>query len=491
MKILTPLLWLVILSQCTPSQKKADGTSALPSGEFTIYENGLIYDESTMSSLARIVDSLNLRFKSCTPKTYYPLEQGYGTYIFIKKKNIRKARAAIEKNITLDDFSKQFPRAATIDSVWILKSQKTEEEKPVLEYKGDEAYIMVPYSPSFDKTEGWIYQETFDGMDIFYLHGLSGKPIPDEYARFIQYVDCMIDTTSSIFPAKEIPDSLKYPFAPESKVKSFLDLALDFEPEPARPIVEGSDSLRYVAYQRYDSALKAWEARLLSALDQKMKNPANIQLLNDAVEESLINQNGMFLDGYAARYLPPARQLELKRSFRVRGFCSRDQGPREHAVSICMLAAKCRQWDIFLRAHLDILNDNFERAADSPSGWAIRGTYIKEIEELDINSVALVVGTILNAKDLDHNHYSASTWRVGRAMSESKYRKEFEDLLLQMICDERLDRYNRMEMAYALIYCNRHSKDETTYRANLERIKSALETLPGRSEEQFANLLDN
>ncbi len=32
------------------------------SGEFKIYKNGLIYEESTMNSLKQIVDSLNLRF---------------------------------------------------------------------------------------------------------------------------------------------------------------------------------------------------------------------------------------------------------------------------------------------------------------------------------------------------------------------------------------------------------------------------------------------
>jgi hypothetical protein len=63
-------------------------------------------------------------------------------------------------------------------------------------------------------------------------------------------------------------------------------------------------------------------------------------------------------------------------------------------------------------------------------------------------------------------------------------------LLLQMICDEHLDLYNRMEMAYALIFYNDHTKDGNTYRSNLARIKSAIETLPGNMEARYAPLID-
>jgi hypothetical protein len=42
------------------------------SQEFTTYPNGLIYDEGTMNRLGVIVDSLNLKFRSCDlSKPYY------------------------------------------------------------------------------------------------------------------------------------------------------------------------------------------------------------------------------------------------------------------------------------------------------------------------------------------------------------------------------------------------------------------------------------
>jgi len=48
--------------------------------EFQMYSNGLIYDESTMNRLGVIVDSLNIRFRSCDlSHPYYSYPQGMAT----------------------------------------------------------------------------------------------------------------------------------------------------------------------------------------------------------------------------------------------------------------------------------------------------------------------------------------------------------------------------------------------------------------------------
>ncbi len=48
--------------------------------EFKIHNNGLIYDEPTMARLGVIVDSLNLKFRSCDlSHPYYSFEQGMAT----------------------------------------------------------------------------------------------------------------------------------------------------------------------------------------------------------------------------------------------------------------------------------------------------------------------------------------------------------------------------------------------------------------------------
>jgi hypothetical protein len=489
-KSLIPVLLLLTI-RCTTTQTDSAEENRL--GEFFVYDNGLIYDRLTMSKLGKLVDSLNLQFKKCKPKNYHSLEQGYGTYISITK-NVRRAREAMRQNMELESFLRKFRTSGVKKNLWIVKEHINYGGKRTIQYRSegvDYMYVNVPDGRQYDKAEGWIYQDNDDGIEIFYLHKLKTSVIPVEYARLIQYVDCMIDTTATIFPEKQKPDSVTYFLGPESKVKEFVHLAMDFEAEPKKPQIDIIDPRRTAVYKQYDTDVDKWDARRITALDKKMQDKDNVRLLNEAVEESISNQNGFYLDRYAERYLSPAKALELKRSFRVRGFCSADSGPRDHAKAICKLAAETYQWDIFLRAHLDILNDNFERVSDGAWARKKRETYINELEALDINTVDLLIGTILTSSDVSDNHYQAVTSRIGRALTESKHQIEIENLLLSMTQDESLDVYNRMEMAYSLIFYNRSLKDKIAYRCNLERIKKAVETLPGGLSKRYSPLMED
>lgn len=487
MKTLTPLLSLLIFIQCTGLQHDQTNDSKSKYTEFTTYENGLIYDEPTMSLLARFADSLNLNFKSHTAKTYYSLEQGYGSYFSLGQKYKRRALKAIANGITLNDFKKLFPRSEQSDSIWIVKSSDRDDGKPVVSYESDgEGYIrvMVPDTPQFNKTQGWTYEETYDGIDVLYLYHLKSTPIPAEYSSMIQYVDCMIDTTATIYPDTTLVFDVRE-FYKNSRMKVFMDLAKDFEPEPAEPSWPNNSTEYSILRHKYDSTLHGWNARRMSALDEKMKNPENARLFNEALQEAFHHQTGWVLADYAERYLTAPKLLEFKRSYRVPRICNFDSGPRDHARAICMLAVECHQWDVFLRAHMDILNDHVSRNIGEIQGRASRVTYIQEIEELSINRINLLVGTMLNAKNLSRNHYQASSWRIGETMSDSKNKNEFEDLMVKMICDERLDIYNRMEITLAFLAYNDHGRDETTCRRNLEKIRYAVEKLPAGIEERF------
>jgi hypothetical protein len=490
MKHLVIVLLTLLFSGCATAPIAPGDNSAQP--EFMIYDNGLIYDVHTMSKLARTVDSLNVRFKTCTPKDYRSLDQGFGTYIVITEK-IAQARNALLLNMSLENFLKRFKRAQVKRNLWVVKKYSNYEGEARVEYDSEDGhyeYLHFPDTPEYDKSHGWIWKEFEDEIQIFYLHGLTSTSIPLEYSSLIEYVDCMIDTLATIFPNEKIPDSVAYTLAADSKVKAFLDLAFDFEPEPKKPETGINDAKRMEFYKEYEAAMEKWNMRRMAALDKKMQDPHNVLLLTDAVEESIASQNGMYLDEYAHRYLSPAKSLALKRSWRVYGFCSADLGPRKHALAISKLAAETFQWDIFLRAHLDILNDNFLRNGDGMWAWRMRETYIKELEELRINSVDLLLGTSLHSQDVSDNHYQARTSRIGRAFSESSRKAEVEKRLLTMVMDHRLDLYNRMEMAYVFLSYNQHSKDRQTYMRNLDRIDKAIRSLPHGLYKRYDPLMD-
>lgn len=134
------------------------------------------------------------------------------------------------------------------------------------------------------------------------------------------------------------------------------------------------------------------------------------------------------------------------------GNCSMDESPRIHNFEIAKLAAETYNWNIFLRAHLNILNDRVSRASDNSVAWKSRKTYINELEALNINTIDLLLGICLNVSNQSLNQYRGNSGRVARALTESNFQEEFQLKVFEMINDNNLDDLNRIEMI--VIYCS-------------------------------------
>ena len=120
---------------------------------------------------------------------------------------------------------------------------------------------------------------------------------------------------------------------------------------------------------------------------------------------------------------------------RVMGRCSQDPAPRLHARDIALMAAETNSWNIFLRAHLDIMNDRFERGSDGSYAYGMRKTYLKELEMLNLDIVDLMIGLSLRAGNTAENHYTGTIWRLGWALTESKDSSLFEQKAKQLLQD--------------------------------------------------------
>jgi hypothetical protein len=168
--------------------------------------------------------------------------------------------------------------------------------------------------------------------------------------------------------------------------------------------------------------------------------------------------------------------LDEKRMTRVMGGCSQDQSPRFHARDIAILSAEALEWSIFLRSHLNVMNDRFERASDGSYAWAGRGTYIRELEELDIDIQSLIIGISLRVDNPADNHYHGSISRVGRALSESDQLDRFHELMSDMMNDESLDDYNKILIYYLWRNSNSYAleKDQAEREENLRKASAGL-----------------
>ena len=143
-----------------------------------------------------------------------------------------------------------------------------------------------------------------------------------------------------------------------------------------------------------------------------------------------------------------------------------------------MLSAETGNWEVFLKSHLDIMNDRFDRMSDGSYAYEKRKTYIKELEELDINVLDLLIGISLRVEDPAENHYYGSIGRIGRAISESKDKNEFITQILSMIEDKELDNYNRILSYFLFVSCNNYVENEAEQKANLKLLEKSIMTLP-------------
>jgi hypothetical protein len=469
--------------------------------EFGASENGLIYSNTTVSQLRSIVDSLNLKFKNCgLHKVYRANAQAMGHYVELKKDNIIAARQDMDAGISYEDFLKKYPTSEKDEKLLVVRHDyKNYSGKDVTVFNSLELDSKHDYSIRFEENPDtykrpfrgkWLYNYTEkskyseESIEAFYfVSEFNESPLPEIYARMVQYSECLVDTSAGIFYEKAKRTGARYSSGKPSSVSEFINyvhLATD-KPEFKGKYTEEK-------YEKFLTRLMRWDSLRFSKTDSLYKYDHQFSaLLTEALEE--IKQEGGGcdeLDEYVGRYRSKKEALELKRNRIVVGGCSQDNSPRIHALNIAMLSAETINWETFLRSHLDIMNDRFERVSDGSYAWAGRKTYIRELEILDINVPELLLGITLRVENPGKNHYYGSIGRLGRAIAESKDLALFSSKILEMIADNKLDDYNRVLMYYLYLNMNHYLQDEEIKKENKERLKKAISALPAYLSEKIS-----
>ncbi len=395
-------------------------TTLLGQQEFETYKNGLIYSENTMKKLEHIVDSLNLKYKTCDlNKVFYSKYQTKGNIIRLDTNNIKQAKEDMEKNIPFEDLVAKYPDAEVKRNVLIIKyTYKNYEDKDVVEFKEfdlENEYGLEIIQPNENDLyhrsvkNSWIYdynaktEYSNESISAFYFpEEFKSTPLNTKYCRQIGYADCLIDTTATKF--------------------------------------------------RKD-AEEGW-----------VELPKNWQTLPLKKKEKLLDE---------------------MRTTKVIGGCSMDSRPREHAIHIALLSAETTNWEVFLKAHLDIMNGRFDRMSDGSYAWAQRKTYIKELEELNIDVPELLTGISLRIENPAANHYYGSIGRLGRAIAESKNKEQFKTQILSMIEDSELDDYNRVLSYFLFLNFNHYLENKEEQKTNKILLKKSVQQLPGYLKEQI------
>ncbi|MGL4630147.1 MAG: hypothetical protein ACRCVT_02980 [Leadbetterella sp.] len=483
MKTTTILFFLFLWTNCLSQNN-----------EFYRSQNGLIYSDSTIQKLKFIVDSLNLKFKVCElNRPYFSKFQSKAHFISLQKKEVIEAKRDIDANISFSDFEKKYIKAKIDKDLLVIKAKyKNYEGKDEIEFSSVSLNDDDGHELSFENNlesyhqplKGkWIYQydkkSTYSDESIeafYFIEDFSQNPLPDTYAKMIQYSDCMVDTTTQIFYEKN-DDESEIMTENSSKVESFLNFVNISTGNPEYQKINKHEKIE-LFYRK----LQIWDSlRILKIDSLKNVNSKFDSLFNEAILEVLNNKNGNTNDEfeeYVGRYYSKKTELELKRNRRVIGSCSQDNSPRVHALNIAKLSAETINWEIFLRSHLDIMNDRFERVSDGNYAWANRKTYIRELEILDINVLDLILGISLRIENPSNNHYYGHIGRLGRALSETANSEQIETKMLEMISNKTLDDYNRIVIYYLYKNYNYHLEGKEKKEIVREKLKDAIKTLP-------------
>lgn len=456
--------------------------------EFTVYDNGLIYDKQTMARLGKIVDSLNLKFKRCElAHPYYSLAQGFATSVNIPN---TKAMRALKSNVTLEAYLKQFPQQS--DRRWVVRGAYTNYEKKQWLYfkemgKRQASYVELTEEYR-NKNTGWIITGKTTGL---YLHDIKQSEIAEGYGRMVQYVDCMIDTTTGIFAANAT-DHMGYSLGDNPNASKFMEFVDKIPGEPqfdAKVAEKYKDDPRKMdsIAKGYLEIRRRWREERLVYLDNQMKTSPRLRKWLEEGTKVAINTNTSTeeFEIFVARYISKETALQLKRGRRVVGQCSMDSRPRNHAVSICILSAETARWDVFLRSHLDIMNDNFERMSDGSWAWQERQTYLRELEELDIDAIDLLLGSVLSVDNVSDKHYFGSVGRIGRALAEASEKEMLEHKLREMINDPKLDPLNRIRMASVYANYSHNLTNPVRKQINLDKLNTWVKDMPAYLQAEW------
>jgi hypothetical protein len=454
------------------------------------FENGLIYKESTIRKLRRIGDSINIECKKhANLRDIYSIPQAYSSHFSLDSFNVKDAVRDMNNNMSFDEMVKKYPRAKINKNLITFreKAKNFADSTSVLfstmDIGNDQQWSYFNDTTLLEKSlkNKWVYSyhegnETFsESVYAFYFTtDFKSIKIPVQYIRMVQYCDCLTDSNSSVLVESAL------------KQEPFWDM---FDTTDYRKIIPAFYTLYHYVdsemnsfREKYSENHELWMDHSDSILKTCLfKEPNSINLLHLAIEEGIRKEkSNEILEKLSAAYSTKENTLQLKRCRKVQGHCSDDYEPIIHTHEIATLAAECSKWSIFLRAHLDILNDRFERITDANHAQDARKTYIKELEKLNIDMPLLSIGTALQIRYFSKNHYFSSASRLGRALIESKDYLIVEKILLNAIKDDELDDYNRLYLYYTYISYINNLTDINRKKNSSNRLKQEIKSLPSR-----------
>lgn len=481
-----------------------------------------------MKRLHFIADSLNIQYKSCVKKDWSAFDQTIGfdfyetdtnkiTKLILAFKN-GESLAYIQKNIISEK------RYSLTDTSLVIRSNYYNEDTKT--YKTQVATLgnrrIIENSIDFDlnndsllpakdggywiycKNENW-YDSKKDELTYFYVINPFQKfKIPSYYNDFINYSQCIVDTNTDVYAenaesSQDRRECYEKTMVLQKKFISRIDSIIYKKNEPIRPQYyrgKNQDSLKLYRkkFLLYISKYLKWEKEKVFYVNKVLHKRKDFDelALNAWKEASDSNcYDFEFIDNLA-KYYSQKLAFHLKRSVYPIGISSLDSSPREYLIELAILAADVGRWDVFLRAHLNMMNDYARRNSDNSMAARNRGVYIKELDQLPINLDKMFIGMLFRIDNAPKFHYYNTLTRSATAMALSRYQMKFKSLLFTVLSDRSVDTYNRVVFAYTYLnFLERLELKEEKLKYEKAKLLNGISDLPAFLRNRFKKVEEN
>lgn len=317
----------------------------------------------------------------------------------------------------------------------------------------------------------------------FYLKGpFISKNLPEKYADWIDYTDAIVKPKTSIFFNDENELNELYSFK-ETIIDSLVSY---YESKTNKPVFKKEQD-----YIERMTELNNWQKKKEKYSDSLFNNDKEfknllLKSLSYAEENKVSNGD---LEDFTAQLISKEKALNLMRQNQKVGSCSFDNSPIIQQKRIAKLSAQTQNWEVFIKAFLNVMNDYAPRIADSNIASQSRSTYIEELFKLDLDIHKILLGSNLRIEDSINNHYFSNGRKIAQSYANlgTEHQQYFENTILDIISNDSVDAFNKLHF-YNTVKNYQYFIKDSIKKAALEKdIKNLVPLLPKEIKSRIEN----
>jgi len=467
---------------------------------FNIYAQNQIVNENDIHKLNSIIKSLEKDYLKNETPIYKSLPQTTANYFKIITSNPNEFLNSLNNTKNFEQLVKENPTLQIDRDLLIIKNvgfnykkEKRIEVKSFEIVKSQGHLIEIKYNDSLNNSnikflysihkETWSEYKDASIIQGFYLiNRFKSINIPEKYSDWVHYTDVIVKPKTSIFFKKEKKSNELF-----SSNKTIIDSLVNYyEAKTNKPPYRKEQD--FITRRK---ELGKWQSEKQKFSDSLYKTDKHFKkLLKEAISYAEKNKvsNGD-LEDFTAYLISKKRALNLMRQNQQVGSCSFDNGPIIQQKRIAELAAQTQNWEIFIQAFLNVMNDNVSRVANSNIASNVRETYIEELTKLNLNLNKILLGSNLRIEDSINKHYFSNGSKIAKAYANlnSENQQYFENTIRDIISNKSMDAFNKLHFYNTYKYYHYFLKDSLKKIQTEKNIKNLIPFLPSEIKSRIEN----